>query len=60
MGEKDFVDLRCRPPYLIEVMGECRCIVINVLHHNCDVSLSLVLAVCGSDSQGVPRLFLEV
>ena len=41
-------------------MGECRCIVINILHQYCNVSLSLVLAVCGSDSNGVPRLLLEV
>lgn len=46
--------------HLIEIMSECRCIVINILNQYCNVSLSLVLAVCCSDSQGVPRLLLKV
>lgn len=41
-------------------MGECWGIVINVLYEYCNVSFSLVLAVCGPDSQGVPGLLLKI
>ena len=41
-------------------MGEHGCIVVNILHQYRDVSLRLVLAVCGPDGDGVPRLLLKV
>lgn len=59
-GEKKWTCLNFKPSYLIEIMGERRCIVINIFHQYCYVSLSLVLGVRGSDSQGVPRLLLKV
>lgn len=55
-----YVSLIYKPSYLVEIMGEYRCIVINILHQYCNVGLGLMLAVCGSDSKGVPRLLLKV
>lgn len=53
-------EMRGRPSHLIEILGEGRCVVINILHHYGDVGLGLVPAVCGSDRQGVPGLLLKV
>lgn len=45
---------------LVQIMGEHGRVVVNILHQYRDVGLSLVLAVCGPDGDGVPRLLLKV
>ena len=48
------------PWYLIEVLSECGCVVVDVLHHYGDVSFGVVLGVRCSDGHSVPGLLFKV